>query len=146
MDAVLRAAAVYLMVLVIFRVAGRRTLSELSTFDFVLLLIIGGATEHALLGDDFSLTNSLVVIVSLVIFDVTLSLLKSKSKRLARMIDGEPMIIVEYGRVLEHRIRKARIDEQDILEAARHAQGLERIDQIRFALLEKDGKISIIPH
>jgi len=146
MDAVLRAAAVYLMVLVIFRVAGRRTLSELSTFDFVLLLIIGGATEHALLGDDFSLTNSLVVIVSLVIFDVTLSLLKSKSKRLARMIDGEPMIIVEYGRVLEHRIRKARIDEQDILEAARHAQGLERIDQIRFAILEKDGKISIIPH
>ena len=145
MDSVLRAAAIYLVVLVVFRLAGRRTLSELTTFDFVLLLIIGEATQQALLGDDFSIVNAMVVIVSLVVFDITLSLLKNKSRWLSKLIDGEPMIIVEHGQVLESRIRKARIDEGDILEAARHSQGLERIDQIKFAILEKDGKISIIP-
>lgn len=145
MDSVLRAAAIYLVVLVVFRLAGRRTLSELTTFDFVLLLIIGEATQQALLGDDFSIVNAMVVIVSLVVFDIALSLLKNKSRWLSKLIDGEPMIIVEHGQVLERRTRKARIDEGDILEAARHSQGLERIDQIKFAILEKDGKISIIP-
>lgn len=145
MDSVLRAVAIYLVVLVVFRLAGRRTLSELTTFDFVLLLIIGEATQQALLGDDFSIVNAMVVIVSLVVFDIALSLLKNKSRWLSKLIDGEPMIIVEHGQVLERRIRKARIDEGDILEAARHSQGLERIDQIKFAILEKDGKISIIP-
>ncbi|WP_313103630.1 DUF421 domain-containing protein [Stutzerimonas nitrititolerans] len=145
MDSVLRAAAIYLVVLVVFRLAGRRTLSELTTFDFVLLLIIGEATQQALLGDDFSIVNAMVVIVSLVVFDIALSLLKNKSRWLSKLIDGEPMIIGEHGQVLERRIRKARIDEGDILEAARHSQGLERIDQIKFAILEKDGKISIIP-
>lgn len=145
MDSVLRAAAIYLVVLVVFRLAGRRTLSELTTFDFVLLLIIGEATQQALLGDDFSIVNAMVVIVSLVVFDIALSLLKNKSRWLSKLIDGEPMIIVEHGQVLERRIRKARIDESGILEAARHSQGLERIDQIKFAILEKDGKISIIP-
>lgn len=145
MDSVLRAAAIYLVVLVVFRLAGRRTLSELTTFDFVLLLIIGEATQQALLGDDFSIVNAMVVIVSLVVFDIALSLLKNKSRWLSKLIDGEPMIIVEHGQVLERRIRKARIDEGDILEAARHSLGLERIDQIKFAILEKDGKISIIP-
>ena len=130
MDSVLRAAAIYLVVLVVFRLAGRRTLSELTTFDFVLLLIIGEATQQALLGDDFSIVNAMVVIVSLVVFDISLSLLKNKSRWLSKLIDGEPMIIVEHGQVLERRIRKARIDEGDILEAARHSQGLERIDQI----------------
>ncbi|MEK0361806.1 MULTISPECIES: DUF421 domain-containing protein [unclassified Pseudomonas] len=145
MDSVLRAAAIYLVVLVVFRLAGRRTLSELTTFDFVLLLIIGEATQQALLGDDFSIANATLVIVSLVTFDIALSLLKNKSQWFAKLIDGEPMIIVEYGQLLERRVRKARIDENDILEAARHSQGLERIDQIKFAILEKDGKISIIP-
>ena len=145
MDSVLRAAAIYLVVLVVFRLAGRRTLSELTTFDFVLLLIIREATQQALLGDDFSIVNAMVVIVSLVVFDIALSLLKNQSRWVAKLIDGEPMIIVEDGQILARRVRKARIGEADILEAARHSQGLERIDQIKFAILEKNGKISIIP-
>jgi len=138
-------AAIYRVVLVECRLAGRRTLSDLTTFDFVLLLIIGEATQQALLGDDFSIVNAMVVIVSLVVFDIALSLLKNQSRWVAKLIDGEPMIIVEDGQILARRVRKARIGEADILEAARHSQGLERIDQIKFAILEKNGKISIIP-
>ncbi|NKQ10832.1 DUF421 domain-containing protein [Pseudomonas sp. SST3] len=146
MDSVLRAAAIYLIVLIVFRIAGRRTLSDLTTFDFVLLLIIGEATQQALLGDDFSVTNAAIVIVSLVGFDIALSLTKRRSLWFAKIIDGEPIIIVEHGQMLGYRAKKARIDESDILEAARNSQGLERLDQIKFAILEKDGKISIIPN
>ena len=146
MDSVLRSAAIYIVVLFVFRVAGRRTLSELTTFDFVLLLVIGEATQQALLGDDFSITNAFIVIVSLVGMDITLTYIKIKSTRIAKLIDGESMIIVEYGKVLDRRIQKSRIDQDDILQAARTTQGLERLDQIKFAILEKDGKISIIPN
>ncbi|WP_421684553.1 DUF421 domain-containing protein [Stutzerimonas urumqiensis] len=146
MDAVLRAAAIYFAVLVLFRLAGRRTLSELTTFDFVLLLIIGEATQQALLGDDFSLTNSVLVIVSLISLNIGLSLIKRQFPGFGKYMDGEPMLIVEYGKFLEQRASKSRVDVNDILEAARYTQGLERLDQIKFAILEKDGKISIIPN
>lgn len=73
MDSVLRAAAMYVALMILFKIAGRRSLAELTTFDFVLLMIIGEATQQALLGDDFSLTNSIVVIVTLIAVDVGLS-------------------------------------------------------------------------
>jgi uncharacterized membrane protein YcaP (DUF421 family) len=69
-DSVLRAAAIYLVLLVLFRVAGRRTLSEITSFDFVLLLVIGEATQQALLGEDFSLIHAVLVIVTLIMLDV----------------------------------------------------------------------------
>ncbi|ENA28715.1 MULTISPECIES: DUF421 domain-containing protein [Pseudomonas] len=145
MDAVLRAAAVYLVVFVIFKIAGRRTLAEITTFDFVLLLIIGEATQQALLGDDFSVTNAALIIVTLVVIDIGLSLVKERSPKLARFIDGMPMIIVENGQVLKARLNKVRLAEEDLLEAARTTHGLERMDQIKYAILEKNGAISIIP-
>jgi uncharacterized membrane protein YcaP (DUF421 family) len=145
MDVVLRAAAIYLILLIIFKIAGRRTLGEITTFDFVLLLVIGEATQQALLGNDFSLINSFLAIVSLIAIDITLSLIKERSPSVAKLIDGVAMIVVEDGKLLHERVRKARLDEDDILTAARETQGLERLDQIKFAVLENNGKISIIP-
>ncbi|EXF45722.1 putative inner membrane protein [Pseudomonas sp. BAY1663] len=145
MDSVLRAAAIYLILLVLFRIAGRRTLSEITNFDFVLLLIIGEATQQALLGDDFSVTNAMLVICSLVAINIFLSLIKQWSPRVAKYLDGEPMILVEYGKTIKPRLARARVDESDILEAARSTQGLESLAQIKFAILERNGKISIIP-
>ena len=145
MDVVLRAAAIYLILLIIFKIAGRRTLGEITTFDFVLLLVIGEATQQALLGNDFSLINSFLAIVSLIAIDITLSLIKERAPSVAKLIDGVAMIVVEDGQLLHERVRKARLDEDDILTAARETHGLERLDQIKFAVLENNGKISIIP-
>lgn len=145
MESVLRAAALYAFLLVLFRITGRRALSEITTFDFVLLLVIGEATQQALLGDDFSVINAFVVIATLVLIDILLSLFKERSPRVGRFLDGVPLIVVEYGKPLTERLRKARITEEDILEAARQSQGLERLEQIRFAVLEKNGQISVIP-
>ncbi|AXP03329.1 MULTISPECIES: DUF421 domain-containing protein [Pseudomonas] len=144
MDSVLRAAAIYMALLVLFKIAGRRSLADLTTFDFVLLMIIGEATQQALLGDDFSLTNALMVIVTLIAIDVGLSLLKQRSKRVSRLIDGGPTIIVENGRILQGRMRHARLVEEDIMEAARSSQGIETLEQIKFAIIERNGKISVI--
>ncbi|MGE1173052.1 DUF421 domain-containing protein [Pseudomonas sp. BW7P1] len=144
MDSVLRAAAMYLALMVLFKIAGRRSLAELTTFDFVLLMIIGEATQQALLGDDFSLTNSMLVIVTLIAVDVGLSLLKQRSIRVSRLIDGEPTIIVENGKLLRQRLRHARLVEADVMEAARSSQGIETLDEIKFAIIERNGKISII--
>jgi uncharacterized membrane protein YcaP (DUF421 family) len=144
MDSVLRAAAMYLALMVLFKIAGRRSLAELTTFDFVLLMIIGEATQQALLGDDFSLTNSIVVIVTLIAIDVGLSLLKQRSQWVSQLIDGGPTIVVENGKVLHKRLRHARLIEADIMEAARSSQGIETLGQIKFAILERNGKISVI--
>jgi len=145
MDTVLRAAVIYLVLVVVLRLAGRRTLSETTTFDFVLLLIIGEATQQALLGDDFSLTTAVLSILTLVTCDVALSYIKGWLPGLARVLDGEPTVVVVDGRALEQRMRWARIDVEDVLEAARRAHGIAGLERIRFAVLERNGAISIIP-
>lgn len=145
MNAVLRATVVYVFVMLIIRISGRRTLGEMTNFDFVLLLIISEATQNAMIGEDFSMTNSFLVILTLIVLDVGLSLLKQKSPRLEMWLDGLPTILVEDGRLLKDRMEKSRVDLDDIMEAARELQGLERLDQIKYAVLERSGGITIIP-
>jgi len=145
MDSVLRAAAIYIGLLVIMRFAGKRSLAQITTFDFVLLLIIGEASQQALLGQDFSVTNALLVVITLVMLDIGLSLLKRRSEKFDKLLEDVPLVIVEDGVALKDRMAKARVDEQDVLTAARHLQGIERLDQIRYAVLERSGGISIIP-
>ena len=145
MDSVLRAAAIYLVLMILFKIAGRRSLAELTTFDLVLLMVIGEATQQALLGDDFSLTNAVLVIATLNAIDIGFSLVKQRSRWFSRLLDGGPTIVVEHGNVLHERLKRARLDESDILEAARSAQGIVEIHQIKFAILERNGKISVIP-
>ncbi|KQQ55724.1 hypothetical protein ASF84_10345 [Pseudomonas sp. Leaf127] len=145
MDAVLRAAVMYLVLVVLFKIAGRRSLADLTTFDFVLLLIVGEATQQALLGDDFSVTNSILIIATLIAIDVGFTRLKRRYGRLARVVDGGPTLIVENGQWLHLRMQEARVTEEDVLEAARTGQGLVRLEQIRYAIIERNGTISIIP-
>jgi uncharacterized membrane protein YcaP (DUF421 family) len=145
MDSVLRAAIIYIALMIIMRLAGKRSLAQITTFDFVLLLIIGEATQQALLGQDFSITNAIIVIVTLVALDIGLSWVKRHSRVLDKILDDVPLVIVEDGVALKDRMAKARVDEEDVLNAARHLQGLERLDQIRYAVLERSGGISIIP-
>jgi uncharacterized membrane protein YcaP (DUF421 family) len=144
MDAVLRGVVVYAFLVVIFRISGQRSLGNVTTFDFVLLLIIAETTQQALLGEDFSVTGAFLLIVTLIALDIGLSLLKQRSPRLDRLLEGMPLVIVENGQPLRDRMAKARVDEQDILSAARELQGIERIEQIKYAVLERNGAISII--
>jgi uncharacterized membrane protein YcaP (DUF421 family) len=145
MNTVLRSIVIYFILLVIFRLSGKRSLSQVTTFDFVLLLIIGGATSQALLGNDFSITTAVLVIVSLIMIDIGMSFVKRRVKIVENWVDGTPLILVEDGKLLKDRMSKARVAEQDVLEKARELQGLERIDQIKYAVLETSGGITIVP-
>lgn len=145
MDSVLRATAVYLVLLVLFRLSGKRTLAEVTTFDFILLLIISEATQQAMVGSDNSMTNAFLLVATLVGLNIVFSELKQHSKPIEHLLDGIPLLIVANGEPLHDRMEKERVDVDDVLDAAREGHGLERLDQIRYAILERNGKISIIP-
>lgn len=145
MDAVLGAVGIYLVLLIVFRLTGKRTLAQVTTFDFVILLIISEATQQALLGEDFSLVHAALVIVTLVLLQRGSDFLAWKSKPFERVTSGVPSLLVSDGAVLKEALDLNRLDESDIMEVARDKQGLERLDQVKWAVLESSGEISIVP-
>ena len=145
MDAILRGLVMYGFLLVLFRIAGRRTLGQMTNFDFVLLLIISEATQNAMIGNDYSMTNGILVILTLVGIDIFLSLVKQRFPMMERHLEGLPLVLVDEGRPLKDLMYRARVDEHDILSSAREKHGLERMEQIKYAVLETNGGISIVP-
>ncbi len=145
MDAVMRAVVIYLWLLVVFRMTGNRSLAQITVFDFVLLLIISEAAQNGLVGNDYSVTNSLLLIVTLFTLDIGLSLIKGKLPKLERFVEGVPVLLVRDGEPLRDHMKKSQVDEQDILEAARKLRGLERMEQVKYAVLERDGEITVVP-
>lgn len=145
MDSVIRGVTIYLILMVLTRLTGRRTMAQMTPFDFALLLIIAETTQQALLGDDFSLINAFLLIVTLFATDVALSLAKMRSRRLGLWLDGNPTVLISQGRIDHEALRRARVSLGDILEAGRITHGLARLDQIEAAVLEVSGAISIIP-
>lgn len=145
MDPTLRALVVYVFMLVLFRIMGKRTLGQITTFDFVLLLVVGESASQALMGDDFSLTTALLLVTTLLGIDYLLAIVKQRSPRIEELMEGAPLIVVQDGKCLHARLRRAGLDEADVLMAARQSHGLERLDQIKFAVHERGGDISIIP-
>jgi len=145
MDAVIRGLVVYLFLLALFRLAGQRTLAQITVFDFVLLLIISEASQQALIGNDNSMTHAALVVMTLVGLNVVLSLVKQRWPRVDKILDDVPLVLVDEGQLLHERMNKLRVGEDDILEAARACHGLERLDQIKYAVLERSGEITIVP-
>jgi len=145
MDAVLRAVAIYLVLMLIFRLTGKRTIAQLTPFDFVIILIVGGATQQALLGENFSVTYAALVIATLVLLERLADLLSSRFPLLKRMTESVPVVLVEDGRSLPDVMKREQITTEDVMSSARLNQGLERMDQIRWAVLETSGGISIVP-
>jgi uncharacterized membrane protein YcaP (DUF421 family) len=143
-EIILRSLAVYAIVWLVFRVSGKRTLKDLTTFDFVLLLIISECTQQALIGQDYSITGAGLAIMSLVGADIGLSLLKRRFSKVEKVLDSVPVLLIEKGRLHSDRMSKERIDEADILSSAREGYGIASLEQIDYAILETNGSISII--
>lgn len=145
MDTVIRSAAVYFFLLIVFRVAGKRTLSETSSFEFVVLLIISETTQQALIDSDHSMTNGALAILTLVGLPIALTMLKMRFPSVEPLLEGNTVVLVEKGHLQMDRMKQARVDEEEILEAGRQLHGLERMEQIKYAVLEINGSISIVP-
>ena len=145
MNTVLRAACVYALLLIIFRISGKRTLAQITTFDLVLTLIISEAIQQAMVDSDNSFTNAFLLVITLVSLDIALCFLKERSTRIDKFLEGAPVIILESGQVRRDRLKQEGITEAEILSAARDAHGLERMEQIKYAVVEQNGRITIVP-
>lgn len=144
MDAVVRGLAIYFTLLVIIRLSGRRTLAQMTPFDLVIILVISETTQQAMLGDDFSITNAILLILTLFTTDIGLSYLKRWWPQAGHVIDGVPTILVVDGVYDSKALRGCRLDREDVMEAARSQEGIETVQEIKFAILEVSGAISII--
>lgn len=142
---VARAAIIYAFVLLVIRLAGKRTLAELSTFDLVVLLIMSEAIQPALVADDTRITSAMLIVLTFVGIDALLGFIKFKSHKASELLDDVPTVLVRDGVTDQDALKRERLSEDDIMEAARHRLGLERFDQVRFAILERTGGISVIP-
>jgi uncharacterized membrane protein YcaP (DUF421 family) len=145
-DTVIRALCTYFFLLVVFRIAGRRTLGEMSAFELVILLIISETTQQALLDSDPSMTNAGLAILTLITAALAMSLLKQRWPGIQTLAEGRPIILIENGELKAEALKEARIGTDEIMVAARSNQGLERMSQIKYAVLETGGGISIIPY
>jgi uncharacterized membrane protein YcaP (DUF421 family) len=141
----LRAGGLYLFVLAIIRLAGKRTLAELTTFDLVVILMLSQAIEPALVGNDHSLANAAVIVTTLVAMDALLSVIKHRSSAASRWIDDVPTVLIRNGVIDEDAMSRWRVGVDDVMEAARRQLGVAELAQVRFAILERAGGISIIP-
>jgi uncharacterized membrane protein YcaP (DUF421 family) len=145
MDIILRALAMYVLLWLVFRLSGKRTLKDMTTFDFILLLIVSECTQQGLVGEDGSITGALLAVGTLVAVDILLSLAKWRFKPVEKVLDNVPVILIERGRMHADRMKKERVDEGDILASARETHGIGRMDAIDYAILETNGMISVIP-
>jgi uncharacterized membrane protein YcaP (DUF421 family) len=145
MNPVIRGLIIYLFLMLMFRLSGKRTLAQTTPFELVLLLIISEVTQQALLGEDYSITAALILISTLIGTDLIFSVIKKRSKKFEKITEGVPLVIFSNGTLHDHKARRSRVDEEDVLEAARNMHGLTSLEQIQYAVLEIDGSISIVP-
>jgi uncharacterized membrane protein YcaP (DUF421 family) len=143
-DLVARAVIVFLVVFLVTRVVGRRELSTMEPFDLILLVVTGDLVQQGVTQSDYSLTGAVTVIATIALLTVTLSYLSYRVPRLRPVLDGEPVVLVQDGEVIERNLRRERITLGELLAAARQHQ-LPSLENVRFAVLETNGVISFIP-
>ncbi len=144
MSVILRAALAYIVLLLAVRLIGRRMASMLAPFDLIVLFLFGGALMSAVLGDDHSFVAAVGAVFSIGLMHVLVSSLKRWWPWFGRLVDGTPIVVYEDGKWHDARMRSLRMLESDIMTAVRQ-KGLMRLEQVRYAIVERDGKVSIVP-
>jgi uncharacterized membrane protein YcaP (DUF421 family) len=143
MDIVLRTVAVFAFLLVLTRIIGRRELSSLEPFDLILLIVLGDAVQQGLTQDDYSLTGAFLVIGTFAILQVFVSWIGFRFPGTRTILEGEPIIIIEDGKLIERNLKRERLTHDEIAEEARNQQ-IAHISEVRWGVLETTGKISFI--
>jgi uncharacterized membrane protein YcaP (DUF421 family) len=144
MDLVIRATVVFLFIFLVTRVAGKRELSTMEPFDLILLVVLGDLVQQGVTQSDYSVTGALIVITTMTLLTVGLSFLNFRVRRLRGLLEGEPVVLVENGEQIARNMRRERITTED-LEAAGRRQQITSISEMRWAVLETSGEISVIP-
>ncbi|HEY3211415.1 MAG TPA: YetF domain-containing protein [Actinomycetota bacterium] len=139
-----RAIVVYVFLLVLFRVFGRRELGQLTGFDIIVLLTISNILQNSMIGNDNSVIGGMIGAAVLLAANLTLAYVVFRSRRAERLIEGGPKILIQDGKLQETQVSSELLTEQDLISAV-HREGLESFDDVHLAIAEPNGMISIIP-
>ncbi len=143
MAAVLRAFFGYIFLILIMRIIGRRPGKQLTPFEFVIVFFTGGLALTAMVGDDASYSNALCQIIALASAHYAVVWARSRSPKIARFFDGTPLVLLEKGRWRSRTMKMMRMADDDVMASARD-KGIQTLDQIETAVLERNGEISLI--
>jgi len=143
MDIVIRAGIAFLFILLLTRIVGRRELNTLEPFDLILLVTIGDLVQQGVTQNDFSVTGMGLAVGTIAMLTVLFSYLSWRFQVLRPVLEGQPLILIEDGKVIEKNLRRNRLTKEEIAAEARNQQ-IDSFDKVRWAVLETSGKISFI--
>jgi uncharacterized membrane protein YcaP (DUF421 family) len=143
MDVALRAIVIFGLVLVVTRVVGRRELSSMEPFDLILLVVVGDLIQQGVTQSDYSLTGTLIVLSVIAVMTVLTSYVSFRFPRARATLEGEPIVLVEHGEIIERNLRRERMTHDEIAAEARLAQ-IADLEQVHLAVLETNGRISFV--
>ena len=140
---VLRACAIYVLVMVLVRVSGKRAVGQFTPFDLVLLILIGNAVQNGINGGDNSLTGAAIMATTLIALNYCVAFVTSRSRKVEKFVEGEPVVLARNGTLFEGVLRRELISREDFREALR-MNGVEEVSEVELALLETNGSISVV--
>lgn len=144
MEIVLRATVVFWFLWLVVRGTGKRSLSELTPLDLLLVVVVGDLVQQGVTQEDMSITGAVLAVSVFVAWTLLADALERRSRRAKRLLSGEPVIVLHEGKPLEDRLERERITVEELKEAAR-LEGHRDLGEIEYAVLETDGKFSFIP-
>jgi uncharacterized membrane protein YcaP (DUF421 family) len=144
MDIVVRAAVAYLFILFLMRIVGRRELSSMEPSDVILLVVIGDLVQNGVTQSDYSVTGVVLAAGTIGSLATLTAYLTYKWSRIRNVVEGEPVILVEDGKLIERNLKNERLTPDEVMEQARLQQGVESLDEVKWAVLETSGSISIV--
>jgi len=141
---VLRVVIMYFAVLVGLRLLGKREFGQMTPIELISLLLVPEIISQAILGEDFSMTNAIIGVATLFSIIYLMTLATFFSNKLDKIVDAQPVVLVQNGTIIQDAINRERVPVSEIY-SAMHKVGLERMEQVKWVILENDGKLSIIP-
>ncbi len=143
MGGALRGIFGYCFLVLMVRIVGRRPGKQMTPFEFVLIFFMGGVTLTPMVGDDRSLSNAFITIMSIALTHFVIAWLKHFWPTFGMLVDGTPLVLYEKGKKHPETMRKMRVSDQDVMSAARD-EGLSTLDEIGYAILERNGQIVVL--
>jgi uncharacterized membrane protein YcaP (DUF421 family) len=140
---VLRATAIYALVMVLIRVSGKRAVGQFTPFDLVMLILIGNAVQNGINGGDNSLTGAAIMATTLIVLNYGVAFVTSRSRRAERIVEGVPVVLARDGKLFEGVLRRELVSRDDFREALR-MNGIDDVAKVELALLETNGSISVV--
>jgi len=142
-DIVLRAIVLYAFIVLVMRIIGRRELSSMSPFDLILLIILGDAIQQGLTQDDYSVTGAVIAVSTIATLQVFTSYLSYRSDKARKVLEGQPIVLVDHGKLVDENLRRERMTEDEVAEEMR-SQQIGSLDEVEWAILESNGSLSFI--